>query len=91
VFWGRGTRIAIWISGNRHSRDRLASVIRWSMLTFGVLLTWLGSTIAFRQLGVGYPDCAGGFYYRAAICVPSWPCLLLAAGAASGSSGARIV
>jgi len=41
-------------------RDRLASVIRWSMLTFGVLLTWLGSTIAFRQLGVGYPDVLAG-------------------------------
>ncbi len=42
VFWGRGTRIAIWIPGNRYALDPQASVIRWSMLALGVVLIGLG-------------------------------------------------
>jgi apolipoprotein N-acyltransferase len=41
--------VLIWIPGNRQPLDRQASVIRWTMFTFGVVLIWLGWRLPFAK------------------------------------------
>lgn len=48
-FWGRGSQFAIWIPGNRYPLDWPASMIRWTMFAFGIVLIWWGWRLPFAK------------------------------------------
>lgn len=49
IYWGRESRIAIWLQGNRFQLDRQAHIIRWTMCGFGIILIWLGWRLPFAK------------------------------------------
>lgn len=42
IFLGKGSRIAVWIPGDRHPLDRQASAIRWTLVAIAALMIWQG-------------------------------------------------
>jgi hypothetical protein len=48
IFKGKGVRVAVWISGNRHPLSRQASVIRWCLVVIAVVMVWQGWRLTMK-------------------------------------------